>query len=392
MPTAEIISIGTELLLGDIQDTNTQYIARNLREAGIDLYRATIVGDNLQRIAQAIQEALQRAEIIITTGGLGPTVDDPTREAVAAACGVKVEYRPELWSQIQERFQRYGRTPTENNRKQAYIPLGAEAIENTVGTAPAFVIKKNGCLVFSLPGVPSEMVYLLDHAVLPYINKHFELHNVIKERVLHTSGIGESMVDDRIADLEQLSNPTVGLLAHSGQVDVRIVAKAESTQEADKMIQVIEDDLRHRLGKWIYGTDTDTLEDIAMDALRQRNWTLCVVEAGLGGALIGRLANIRGPFLGGEMDGQIGNESDLRQSTLTFRQARNAEVALGVLLIPGKEKQDIWIYLVTPEGETLYNRPYGGPPNYAPRWAVNHSLHLIREHHPNQTGQLTEKT
>src|SRR4030042_5061373 len=141
MPVAEIITIGTEILLGEIIDTNAQFIARKLRDAGIDLYRKTTVGDNTHRIAQAIQQSLERCDIVLTTGGLGPTVDDPTREAVALALGVELEYREDLWEQIQARFQRFGRQPTENNRRQAYIPKGAIAIENPVGTAPIFIVE-----------------------------------------------------------------------------------------------------------------------------------------------------------------------------------------------------------------------------------------------------------
>src|SRR4030066_332573 len=141
MPSAEIITIGTELLLGEIVDTNSRYLARCLRDAGIDLYRKTTVGDNVKRIAFAIQQALERCDIVITTGGLGPTVDDPTREAVALAVGVKSEFHPELWEQIRTRFTRLGRKPTENNRRQAYIPDGAIAVENPVGTAPIFILE-----------------------------------------------------------------------------------------------------------------------------------------------------------------------------------------------------------------------------------------------------------
>src|SRR5512133_2805341 len=154
MPSAEIITIGTEILLGEIVDTNARYIARQLRDAGIDLYRKTTVGDNAQRIAQALQQALERCDIVLTTGGLGPTVDDPTREAVALAVGVETEYTPDLWNQIEARFRRYGRLPTENNKPQAYIPKGAIVIENPVGTAPAFIIEIEGKSIISLPGVP----------------------------------------------------------------------------------------------------------------------------------------------------------------------------------------------------------------------------------------------
>jgi nicotinamide-nucleotide amidase len=233
MPSAEIITIGTEILLGEIVDTNARHLARALRDAGIDLYRKTTVGDNTKRIALAIQQSLERCDIVITTGGLGPTVDDPTREAVALAMGVENEYRPELWEQIQSRFRRFGRQPTENNRRQAYIPQGAIAIENPVGTAPIFIFESGHRVVISLPGVPREMEYLLQNAILPYLHQHYHIQGIIKARVLHTSGAGESQIDDLIGELEELSNPTVGLAAHSGQVDIRITAKADCPESAD---------------------------------------------------------------------------------------------------------------------------------------------------------------
>ena len=149
MAVAEIITIGTELLLGEIQDTNSKYIARVLRDIGVDLYRISTVGDNLNRISVSIQEALTRADIVITTGGLGPTVDDPTRQAVADAVGVELEYIPELWDTVIERFKRYGRQPTENNKRQAFVPAGAIVINNPVGTAPAFACEKNGNTIIS---------------------------------------------------------------------------------------------------------------------------------------------------------------------------------------------------------------------------------------------------
>lgn len=378
MPSAEIITIGTEILLGEILDTNARHIARTLRDAGIDLYRKTTVGDNPQRIAQAIQQAMERSDIILTTGGLGPTVDDPTREAVALATGVETEFRPELWEQVKARFERYGRQPTENNKRQAYIPAGAKAVENPVGTAPAFIIEAERQTIISLPGVPSEMEYLLEHAILPYLRSRYDLKGVIKARILHTAGVGESIIDERIGDLEKLNNPTVGLAAHSGQVDVRITVKAGSDVEADELIRGIEDVLRQRLGSWIYGVDLETLEDIALQALQRRGWSLAVVEAGLAGELTRRLAKADGPFRGGEVLTGLPSPDELFNLVKGYRQARGVEVCLGVALHPGPEKQDVYLALITPEREQQFARPYGGPPQYAPRWAVNHSMDLIR--------------
>jgi competence/damage-inducible protein CinA-like protein len=387
MPVAEIITIGTEILLGEIVDTNAHFIARKLRDAGIDLYRKTTVGDNAQRIAQAICQAMERSEIILTTGGLGPTVDDPTREAVALALDIETEYRSELWEQIQARFQRFGRKPTENNRRQAYIPRGARAVENPVGTAPAFIIEHEKHAIVALPGVPREMEHLLEHAVLPYLRQRYWLTGIIKTRLLHTAGVGESQIDDRISDLEKLSNPTIGLAAHSGQVDVRITAKAESETRADELIQELEAEVHRRLGDWIYGADQETLEEVALRTLRHIGWNLAVIEIGLGGELVRRLSNAaqaqgNGPnnaFRGGEVIAELPTPDELRALAKTYRQTRQVEVCLTVAVYPGPDKQDVHLVLITPEEEQLFSRPYGGPPGNAPRWALHHSLDLLRK-------------
>lgn len=379
MPSAEIITIGTELLLGVTVDTNTRYIARALRDEGVDLYRTSTIGDNPERIAEIIREGLQRAEIIITTGGLGPTVDDPTRESVALAMGIKTEFKPELWEQIQERFQRHGRTPTENNKRQAYIPEGAVPIENSVGTAPAFIGETEKHAIISLPGVPREMEYLMQNKILPYLRERFDLSGVIKARVLHTSGVGESQIDERIGDLEALSNPTVGLAAHAGQVDVRITAKAETEEDADELIRTTEDELRSRLRAWIYGVDDETLEGVALDTLSVYGWKLAVVEANLGGRLTQRLAEVTGPFAGGEVLTVPPAPENLLQAVKELCQTLEAQTGLGVILEPGEFKQTLHIALVTPDEERQVVRSYGGPPAMAPRWAVNLSLDIIRK-------------
>jgi nicotinamide-nucleotide amidase len=378
MPSAEIITIGTEILLGEILDTNSQYLARALRDEGIDLYRKTTVGDNARRIAQAIQQSLERCEIVITSGGLGPTVDDPTREAVAQAMGTETEFRPELWDQIQSRFKRFNRQPTENNRKQAYIPKGALPIENPVGTAPAFIVEAGSHTVISLPGVPREMEYLMQQAVIPYLKQRYHLKGTIKTRVIHTAGAGESQIDDLIGDLEAFNNPTVGLAAHTGQVDVRITAKAESEEEADALIKPFEDILRQRLGGWIYGVDQETLEEVAMRAVAKKGWKLVVVESGLQGNLIRRLAAIEAPFLGGEMLIETPTLDELLTFTEGYRQARGADAGLGVAVVPEGEKHDVLLVLITPEHTRKFTRPYGGPPEYASRWAFHHSLDVLR--------------
>src|SRR5215208_4058306 len=300
MPSAEIITIGTEILLGEIVDTNTRYIARTLRGMGVDLYRTITIGDNVDRIAEAINHSMKRAEIVITTGGLGPTVDDPTREAVAKAAGVELEFREDLWEQIVAIISRYGRKPSENQKRQAYIPKGAIAVPNPVGTAPCFIVESppfpveeglgvRESVVASLPGVPNEMEHILHESIIPYLQKRFDLSEIIKIRILHCAGLGEGLIDEKIADFETLSNPTVGLAAHTGVVDIRIAAKAGSEADADAMIAEIEHQIQERLGNVVFGADEDTLEDAALTAVAKRGWTLTGIESGLDGALARKL-------------------------------------------------------------------------------------------------------
>ncbi len=378
MPTAELIAIGTELLLGEIQDTNTRYLARTLRDLGINIYRATIVGDNTERIALVIREAMQRSQIIITTGGLGPTVDDPTRAAVALALEVDTEFRPELWEQIQARFQRYGRIPSENNRRQAWIPTGAIAVENPVGTAPSFICEAVNACIISLPGVPREMEYLTQNVVLPYLRDRFQLTGTIKARVLHVAGVGESTVDEWIADLETHTNPTVGLLAHPGQVDVRITAKADTFEEADRLIAEMEVQVRERIKEGLYGADQETLEDCVQQALRDRNWQAAFVECGLGGALRDRLARINIPNSQVKVMSTACSQAELEQQAAGFKEQGQAQVLLGVSLEQSSDKHVLNLVILTPSGNATEVRSYGGERNLGTPWAINTGLELLR--------------
>jgi nicotinamide-nucleotide amidase len=373
MPTAEIITIGTELLLGETADINTRFIAQTLRGLGVDLYRTQTVGDNAGRIARAVSEAQQHADIVITTGGLGPTVDDPTRQAIAEAVGLTLEFHPELWEQIVARIGRYGRMPTENQKRQAYIPRGAIAIENPVGTAPAFIVETHNGAVITLPGVPREMETLLIDAVVPYLQKRFKLHDVIKVRTLHVSRIGEGVLDSLVGDLETLANPTVGLTAHSGIVDIRIAAKAGTPSEAEGLIAKVEQDLRDRLEMNIFGTDNDTLEGATLDALARRGWTLACFERGLDGALLRRLEQAGNPVFRGGSAGRS-QEGTLAQAAEAVRQELNATASIGIALSLSVEKQGIDVVTITPLGHKERYLPYGGHPKSAARWAINTAL------------------
>jgi competence/damage-inducible protein CinA-like protein len=375
---AEIITIGTELLLGEIVDTNTRTIALSLREIGLDIYRTSTVGDNAERIAQAVKESMSRAQVVITTGGLGPTVDDATREGIALALGVETEFRPELWDQIVERFSRFGRTPTENNRRQALLPTGAQAIENPIGTAPGFLIDTEDSVVIALQGVPAEMSHLLKIDVIPYLKERLDLHGVIMARVLRTAGVGESALDAQIQDLETMSNPTVGLAAHPGRVDIRITAKADSHGEAEEMIDELEVTMRERLGDMIYGVDEETLQSATLQLLAMRNWRLVVVEAGTESALSRTLGSYGEPFAGGQVLPHVEDVESLKEELSSFQDSQQAEVGLGLTLEYGENRHPFHIVLRIPEGEEHIERSYGGPPSYAPMWAVSIALELLR--------------
>jgi nicotinamide-nucleotide amidase len=286
---AEIVTTGTELLLGVISDTNSTYIARQLRNIGLNLYYVTSAGDNQERVAQVIDTALNRSDVVITTGGLGPTVDDVTREAVAQATGRELVLDEGLVRSIEAFFERRGYTMTENNRRQARIPEGAIPVENPVGTAPCFIVEEPRGIVISLPGVPREMKYLMEHTVIPYLRDKLDLRQIIKSRTLKTCGIGESALDARIADLETGANPTIGLSAHPGQSDVRITAKADSEVEADAMIADLEAKVRERISDVIFGVDDDTLESVVVALLRERGLSIAVAETNTWGVISGWL-------------------------------------------------------------------------------------------------------
>ena len=368
MPSAEIITIGTEILLGEIVDTNTRYIARTLRGMGVDLYRTITIGDNVERIAEAIQHSMQRAEIVITTGGLGPTVDDPTREAVAKAAGVELEFREDLWNQVVAVISRYGRKPSENQKRQAYIPSGAVAIRNPVGTAPCFIVETERNAVISLPGVPNEMEHILHESVIPYLQQRFNLDEIIKIRILHCAGLGEGMIDEKIADLETLSNPTVGLAAHTGVVDIRIAAKAKNEADADRMIAEIESLARQRLGDVIFGADEERLEDAALNAVAKRGWTLVAVESGLDGGLARKIPHTLSlPDLSAD---------SLLAALRAARADSNADAALGLAMHLQERAAEIAI--ITPRGEKTHRITYGGPPRSLARWSVNLALDWLR--------------
>jgi len=290
-PTCEIVTIGSELLLGQIVDTNTSYLAQELSREGVTISFRTAVGDYLNQSDEVIRCAVDRCDLVITTGGLGPTLDDLTREAVAQVAGVTLEFRQDLMDEIEELFRRVGYQMSENNRRQAFVPEGSQAISNPVGTAPAFIKEISGTPVISLPGVPRELEHLLKYDVVPWLRQRYGLaDHRLTYRVLKTVGIGESKVDRLIGDyIRPGSNPEVGLLASMGEVKIRIAARAKDAGEAEAMIRPVEDDILSRLGNKIYGRDDDTLEEVIDSLLADQGLTLAVVETFSGGAAAQRL-------------------------------------------------------------------------------------------------------
>lgn len=248
--------IGTELLLGQIQDTNGALIARALAAAGIDIYWKTTVGDNAKRMCEALRRGLERSDAILCSGGLGPTADDITRECVAEVLHVPLIYHDDLYQVIVQRFQSRNRPLTENNKRQAFLPKGAAPIVNLHGTAPGLIAERNQKAIICMPGVPHELQPMLEGVVIPYLQWKFNCYETLVYRVLKLTGVGESRVDQRISDLiETCSNPTIGLLASSGVVRIRIAAKASTNAEALARIQVVEEKVRERLAGL-----TDTIE------------------------------------------------------------------------------------------------------------------------------------
>ena len=288
---AEIVSVGSELLLGQIVDTNSAVIGRHLAANGLDLFYKTTVGDNLNRLTAVLRQALARSEVVITTGGIGPTADDVTREAVAAATGRELEFSEPLMTQIEAFFRARGFKLSPSNRRQAFIPRGAIPVENPVGTAPAFIVPVGERCVITLPGVPREMEHLLVTRVLPYLRERYGLEGEIRLRVLKVVGLGESRIGELLADfMEKGRNPTVGTLAHLGQVDVRIAAKVSDAEAAQRLIEPIETQIRERLGDLIFGADNETLESVISAQARRLGARVAVAEWGSGGVVAERLS------------------------------------------------------------------------------------------------------
>ncbi len=298
MANLEIVTIGTEILLGHLLDTNAHYVARELSDHGVDVYQKHSVGDNAARLEAMLRGALERADGVVTTGGLGPTVDDLTKDAVAAATGTTLELHEPSLRAIEARFAALGRTAPlgENNRRQAILPRGAVVLENPNGTAPGFIaLRDDGKFVACMPGVPREMKPMLNDALLPWLVARFGLHGAIYTRTLHTVGIAESDLDARIEPLfRSLENPKIAVLAHDFRVDVKIMAKAADAAAAQALIAPVEAELRERIGRGIFGVDDETLAGAILQRLEASERTLGTAESVTGGALADAFVRVPG--------------------------------------------------------------------------------------------------
>jgi len=289
----EILSIGTELLLGHVVNTNANYIARKLAESGIDCFYQTSVGDNLERASSAIEHALKRSDIVVITGGLGSTDDDLTRQAISGATGKKLNLDSNLKELIRQRLVAYQAPVTDRTLSQAFLPEGAVAITPTIGTAPGIILSYKGKTLVSLPGVPQEMRHMLDTRVIPYLKEAYAQPNrVILSRQLKIYGLREVEVEDKLGDLiKKQTNPTIAPLLGLGEVILRVTAKSDSVSLASDLIADTESDIRSRIGEYVYAADDDEMEDVVGLAIVQQHLTLVCAESITGGLITSRLVN-----------------------------------------------------------------------------------------------------
>jgi nicotinamide-nucleotide amidase len=304
MPSVELIAVGTELLLGQLVDTNTPWVARELAQIGLDVRATHCIGDNRERIASLLRSRLDRVDGAITTGGLGPTVDDLTKEAVCDALELGVElYEPAL-RHMEGIFALSGREMRPNNRKQAELPCGSHPLDNPHGTAPGFVaFRADGKFVACMPGVPREMRPMLSERLLPFLRRRFAGRDAIYTRLIHTINIGESEIDHRIDDLfRNAENPKVAVLAHDYRADVKLTAKAASVEEAEAMIAPLQAEMERRLRGFVFGVDKTTLEAAVVSRLEARGQSIALAESCTGGRIAAALTSVPGSsrtFIGG---------------------------------------------------------------------------------------------
>ena len=291
----EILCVGTELLLGNILNGNARWLAEELSALGLPHYRQTVIGDNRERLIAQIQEIAGRSRVLITTGGLGPTPDDLTTEAIAAAFSTPLEERPEVWADITAKSRSRGREPSVETRRQALLPCGAAVLPNPTGTAPGMIWSPvEGFTLLTFPGVPSEMRAMWQQTAAPWFRQSGLSTGAYVSRMLRFWGIGESALAAQVGDLLDQSNPTVAPYAGRGEVKLRITAQAASEAEAQRLVMATEDDLRQRTGQLCFGVDDQSLASVVLAQLRRRGQTLAVAESCTGGGLGAELTAVPG--------------------------------------------------------------------------------------------------
>ena len=357
-----VVAIGTELLLGQINDTNSSWMGEQLAAAGIESHLQMKVGDNLARMEDAISVALVDADAVIICGGLGPTHDDLTREAIASLMGTELEHDEAVAQVIRELFERRGRVMAGNNLRQAMVPRGATIIPQTRGTAPGLICPVGEKVLYAVPGVPHEMKDMFERAILPDLLARSGERAVIRSRVLRTWGESESRLNERldgiIAELDTIGNPTLAFLASGWEgIKVRLTVKAADVRGADAVLDEWDARLRAEIGEIVFGTDDDTMESVVLAMLEQHGWTLGVAESVTGGLMGGRLTNVAGSsrvFRGGVISyasdvkfdvlgvepGPVVSEQAAVQMALGARRVLGSDVAIAVTGVAGPDEQD----------------------------------------------------
>lgn len=292
----ETLAVGTELLLGQIVNSNAAEIGRRLAEAGLLHFRQSVVGDNMERVVEALRHGLERSDAIIVTGGIGPTQDDITREAICEATGVELSFSEEYAETLRERWAARGREMPESNLRQAQYPEGAVMIANPKGTAPGLRVPVGEKWVFALPGVPQEMLPMLDEQVIPFLVERAGVDSgVLVSRVIRSYGESESRVAELLDDLfVAAENPTVAFLASSGEIKVRLTARAADTAAGDRLLDPLEEEIRRRLGSRVFAVGTESIEAIVLRLVEERSWSLGTAESVTGGMVAARLTSVPG--------------------------------------------------------------------------------------------------
>jgi nicotinamide-nucleotide amidase len=357
---AEILSIGTEILLGEIVDTNAQYIASRLPGLGIDLYFKAVVGDNMERLSETIGRARERSDVVICTGGLGPTEDDLTREAICAVLGEEPHVDPDLETTLRSFFERRGYAMPERNVKQCWLIPSARAIPNPRGTAPGWWVERDGKIIVAMPGPPTEMTRMWENEVAPEL-KARNPGEILVTRTLKTAGVGEGTVDEMMSPLLKSQNPSIGIYARADGVHVRLGAKAPDEESAWKLILPVEEEARQILGAAIWGADDDTFESVVGDMAKERGVSIATMESCTGGLLASTLTDVAGSsafFRSGivsyqtEVKMQYGVPPEVvddygvispecaRAMALAARERFEASVGVGITGVAGPEEQE----------------------------------------------------